>query len=34
MATADGAVVLVSREHDGDVTPAACVADAGGTAPV
>ncbi len=34
MVTADGAPARVSREHDGDVTPAARVADAGGTAPV
>jgi hypothetical protein len=32
--TADDALAGVSRAYDGDVAPAACVADAGGTAAV
>jgi hypothetical protein len=34
MMTAVGVLARVSGEHDGDVTPPAGVADAGGTAPV
>ena len=34
MVTADGAPARVTREHDGDVSPATCVADSGRTAPV